>query len=135
LKLGLTVSPRTVGRYLRRLRPSRGGRPAQRWATFVRNHAHAVLACDFFTAITVHFRILYVFIVLDVGTRRIVHRNVTAHPTEGCDSPPLLDLSDPLKKSVWIDSSRSGSGTSGTAWRSTSRTITKSGITKASTIG
>jgi putative transposase len=81
LKLGLTVSPRTVGRYLRRLRPSRGGRPAQRWATFVRNHAHAVLACDFFTAITVHFRILYVFVVLDVGTRRIVHWNVTAHPT------------------------------------------------------
>jgi putative transposase len=80
LKLGLTVSPRTVGRYLRRLRPSRGGRPAQRWATFVRNHAH-VLACDFFTTITVRFRILYVFVVLDVGTRRILHWNVTAHPT------------------------------------------------------
>ena len=56
-------------------------RPAQRWATFVRNHAHAVLACDFFTTITVRFRILYVFVVLDVGTRRIVHWNVTAHPT------------------------------------------------------
>ena len=41
LKLGLTVSPRTVGRYLRRLRPSRSGQPAQRWATFVRNHAPA----------------------------------------------------------------------------------------------
>ena len=81
LKLGLTVSPRTVGRYLRRLRPSRGGRPAQRWATFVRNHAHAVLACDSFTAITARFRILYVFVVLDVGTRRIVHWNVTEHPT------------------------------------------------------
>jgi transposase InsO family protein len=81
LKLGLTVSPRTVGRYLQRLRPSRGGRPAQRWATFVRNHAHAVLACDFFTTITVGFRVLYVFVVLDVGTRRIVHWNVTAHPT------------------------------------------------------
>jgi len=81
LKLGLTVSPRTVGRYLQRLRPSRGGRPAQRWAPFVRNHAHAVLACDFFTTITVGFRVLYVFVVLDVGTRRIVHWNVTAHPT------------------------------------------------------
>jgi transposase InsO family protein len=81
LKLGLTVSPRTVGRYLRRLRPSRGGRPAQRWATFVRNHAHAVLACDFFTTITVRFRILYVFVMLDIGTRRIVHWNVTEHPT------------------------------------------------------
>jgi putative transposase len=81
LKLGLTLSPRTVGRYLRRLRPSRSGRPALRWATFVRNHAHAVLACDFFTTITVRFRILYVFVLLDVGTRRIVHWNVTEHPT------------------------------------------------------
>jgi hypothetical protein len=81
LKLGLTVSPRTVGRYLRRLRPSRGGRPAQRWATFVRNHAHAVLACDCFLTITARFRVLYVFVVLDVGTRRIVHGNVTEHPT------------------------------------------------------
>jgi putative transposase len=44
LKLGLIVSPPTVGRYLRYLRPFRGGRPAQRWATFVRNHAQAVLA-------------------------------------------------------------------------------------------
>jgi hypothetical protein len=49
LKLGLTVSPRTVGRYLQRPRRSRGGRPSQRWTTFVQNHAHAVLACDFFT--------------------------------------------------------------------------------------
>ena len=81
LKLGLTVAPRTVGRYLRRLRPSGGRRPSQQWATFVRNHAHAVLACDFFTTVTVRFRILYVFVVLDVGTRRIVHWNVTEHPT------------------------------------------------------
>jgi putative transposase len=47
----------------------------------VRNHAHAVLACDFFTTVTVRFRILYVFVVLEVGTRRILHWNVTEHPT------------------------------------------------------
>jgi putative transposase len=81
LKLGLTVSPRTVGRYLRAMRPRRGGRRSQRWATFVRNHAHAVVACDFFTTVTVRFRILYVFVVLEVGTRRILHWNVSEHPT------------------------------------------------------
>ena len=80
-KLGLTVSPRTIGRYLRHLRPPRGRRSAQRWATFVRNHAHAVLACDFFMSVTGRFRLLYVFVVLEVGTRRIAHWNVTAHPT------------------------------------------------------
>ena len=67
LKLGLTVSPRTVGRYIRSLRPRHGGRRSQRWATFVRNHAHAVVACDFFTTVTARFRVLYVFVVLEVG--------------------------------------------------------------------
>jgi putative transposase len=81
LKLGLAVSPRTVGRYLRDLRPPRGGRPSQRRATFVRNQAHGVLACDFFNTVTARFRILYVFVVLEVGTRRIVDWNVTEHPT------------------------------------------------------
>jgi hypothetical protein len=64
LKLGLAVSPRTVGRYIRSLRPQHGGRQSQRWATFVRNHAHAVVACDFFTVVTARFRVLYVFVVL-----------------------------------------------------------------------
>jgi hypothetical protein len=81
LKLGLSVSPRTVRRYM-----PQGGHPRHRvssheWSTFVRNHAGAVLACDFFVSITAGFRMLYVFVVLDVGTRRIVHWNVTEHPT------------------------------------------------------
>jgi hypothetical protein len=59
-------------------------RISQRWTTFVRNHARAVLACDFLVAVTVRFRLLYVFVVLDVGTRRIVHWNVTEHPTAEC---------------------------------------------------
>ena len=40
-----------------------------------------VLACDFFVTVTARFRLLYVFVVLDVGTRRLVHWNVTAHRT------------------------------------------------------
>jgi transposase InsO family protein len=40
-----------------------------------------VLACDFFVAVTVRFHLRYIFVVLDVGTRRIVHWNVTEHPT------------------------------------------------------
>jgi hypothetical protein len=57
-----------------------GGGP-QQWNTFVRNHASAMLACDFFVVITARFRLLYVLVVLDVGTRRIVHWNATEHPT------------------------------------------------------
>src|SRR5215813_3532764 len=54
---------------------------AQRWSTFVRNHAKGIVACDFFVVVTATFRVLYVFVVMEVGTRRIVHHNVTAHPT------------------------------------------------------
>jgi putative transposase len=40
-----------------------------------------LLACDFFVAITATFRVVYVFAVMEVGTRRIVHWNLTAHPS------------------------------------------------------
>src|SRR5262249_52950945 len=82
VKLGIHLSPRTVRRYM----PTRGGAPrtgarSPQWSTFVRNHATAVLACDFFVAISATFRAFYVFVVLDVGTRQIRHWNVTDHPT------------------------------------------------------
>jgi len=47
----------------------------------VRNHARSVLACDFFVTVTAGLRILYVFVVMDVGTRQILHWNITDHPT------------------------------------------------------
>ena len=81
LKLGIRVSPRTVGKYLRTGGPVRTADPKQRWLTFVRNHAQAIVACDFFVVVTATFRVLYVFVVMELGTRRIVHHNVTAHPT------------------------------------------------------
>jgi hypothetical protein len=49
--------------------------------TFVRNHAKGILACDFFVSVTVRFRFIYVFVVMEVGSRRLVHFNVTSHPT------------------------------------------------------
>jgi putative transposase len=83
LKLGLRVSPRTVRKYM----PQRGdhGRgkraTSQHWQTFVRNHAQAIVACDFCVVVTATFRLLYVFVVMEHATRRILHCNVTAHPT------------------------------------------------------
>jgi transposase InsO family protein len=51
------------------------------WATFLHNHAGVVLACDFFIVVTAAFQRLYVFVMLDIGTRRVVHWNLTDHPT------------------------------------------------------
>ncbi len=80
LKLGIGVSPRTVGKYMLK-RPGGQPRGDQRWSTFLKNHAKAILACDFFIAVTATFRVLYVFVVIEHGTRRLKHVNVTAHPS------------------------------------------------------
>ena len=83
LKLAIRVSPRTVGKYLRMDRPVRPPDPKQRWLSFLRNHAKVIVACDFFVVITATFRTLYVFVVIEIGSRKILHHNVTAHPTAG----------------------------------------------------
>jgi len=80
LKLGIRVSPRTVSKYLRK-RPLGKPRGDQRWSTFLMNHARAILACDFFIAVTATFRTLYVFVVIEHGTRRLAYVNVTSHPS------------------------------------------------------
>ena len=83
LKLGLRVSPRTVRQYMpKRLDHGPGTREqSQRWTTFVRNHTQAIVACDFCVAVTATFRVLYVFVVIEHASRRLLHVNVTAHPT------------------------------------------------------
>jgi putative transposase len=80
VKLGIRVSPRTVRKYMPK-RPPGVPRGDQRWAIFLRNHAGCIIACDFFVAVTAMFRTLYVFVVIEHGTRRLAHVNVTAHPT------------------------------------------------------
>jgi putative transposase len=81
LKVSILVAPRTVRKYLSWGDQPGGGRRDQRWGTFVRNHAKAIVACDFFVSITATFQILYVFVAMEIGSRRILHFNVTAHPT------------------------------------------------------
>jgi putative transposase len=80
VKLGIRVSPRTVGKYIPKRSPGQP-RDDQRWSTFLKNHAKAILACDFFIAVTATFRMLYVFVVIEHGTRRLAHINVTASPS------------------------------------------------------
>src|ERR1700720_636728 len=80
VKLGIRVSPRTVGKYMPK-RPPGQPRGDQRWSTFLKNHAKAILACDFFVAVTATFRMLYVFVVIEHGSRRLLRVEVTAHPS------------------------------------------------------
>jgi len=80
IKLGLQVSPRTVRKYLPRA-PTGCPRGDQRWSTFLKNQAQAIVACDFFVTVTCGFRLIYVFVVMEHRSRRLIHCNVTAHPT------------------------------------------------------
>ena len=77
LKLGLTASQATVSKYiLRHRRP-----PSQAWRTFLKNHATDLIALDLFTVPTATFRVLFVLVMLNHSRRRLVHFNVTEHPT------------------------------------------------------
>ena len=79
LKLGIEISEITVSRYMPE-RPTPAG-SRQRWATFLRNHLHEILAVDFAVVPTATFGILSVFFVLSLDRRRVLHFNVTRHPT------------------------------------------------------
>ncbi len=79
LKLGFNLSERTVSRYLRCLSPPASARKL--WTAFLRNHRDALAAMDFFTVPTLTFRVLYCFFVIEHGRRKILHFNVTKHPT------------------------------------------------------
>lgn len=81
LKLGIAISPRTVGKYLKLFGATPLQSKSMRWSIFVRNHAKAVVACDFFQVVTARFRVVVVFVAMEAGSRRILHHNVTAHPT------------------------------------------------------
>jgi len=80
LKRGLRVGTRTVQRYRRGVRPPRPS--AQTWATVLSTHADEIGACDFLPVIDVGFRTLYAFVLVELGSRRVVHVGVTRHPTD-----------------------------------------------------
>ncbi len=78
-KFGIHHSASTIRCYMvARQGPPRG---KQTWRTFIRNHAKEVWACDFLTQYTAFFAVAYVFVILEIDSRRIVHVNVTTNPT------------------------------------------------------
>jgi hypothetical protein len=86
LKLGIEISQATVAKYV--VRPPKP--PSQTWGTFLNNHTKQLASIDFFTVPTITFRVLYVFVVLSHERRRVIHFNVTSHPTAAWTSQQLL---------------------------------------------
>jgi len=87
LKLGIHVAERTVSR----LMPKRRPRPSQTWRTFLDNHVRGLVSLDFFTVPTARLRVLFVLVVLAHHRRRVVHFNVTEHPTAHWTAQQIVD--------------------------------------------
>jgi putative transposase len=83
LKLGIRVNKETVKKYMRRARqglpPRQGG---QTWATFLANHAGKTWACDFVQTYDLLFRTIFVYFIVELGSRRVVHYGVTRSPSD-----------------------------------------------------
>jgi hypothetical protein len=87
LKLGVRVSKRTIQKYM----PKRRRTPNQTWATFLKNHAADVWAADFAVAHDLLFRPLYIFVIIHLQTRRIVHTAVTRSPSDDWSAQQLRE--------------------------------------------
>jgi putative transposase len=87
LKLGIEVAERTVSRLV----PKRCTPPSQTWRTFLANHVRDLVSLDFFTVPTVRLRVLFVLVVLAHHRRRVVHFNVTEHPTAHWTAQQIVD--------------------------------------------
>jgi putative transposase len=80
LKLGIEVGKRTIQKYMPKERGSRSSR--QTWATFLKNQAGDIWACDFIVVYDWLFRQWYIFVLLDLKTRQIVHASAIQSPTD-----------------------------------------------------
>jgi transposase InsO family protein len=86
LKLGIEVSQATVAKHMVKHRKP----PSQTWRSFLENHVKQLVSADFFVVPTLSFSILYVFLVLAHERRRVVHFNVTEHPTAEWTAAQLM---------------------------------------------
>src|SRR3989454_374976 len=86
-KLGIDVSERTVSRLIRRPRRP----PSQTWRTFLTNHAADLVSMDFFTVRTLTGHVLFVLVLLAHQRRRIIHLNVTEHPTATWTAQQMIE--------------------------------------------
>jgi len=85
--LGHEAADSTVAKYMIKHKKP----PSQTWRSFLKNHVKQIAAVDFFTVPTVRFQILYCFIVLRHHRRRIVHFNITMHPTARWTAQQIIE--------------------------------------------
>jgi putative transposase len=90
LKLGIAVAKRTIQRYISKARstPPDG----QRWSSFLRQEAAGIWACDYIEVRDLWFRCHYVFLVIHLESRQVLHAASTLTPTAAWTVQQLRDL-------------------------------------------
>jgi transposase InsO family protein len=106
LKLGIPLSKRTIQKYFNRVKkfPSQN----HNWAAFLRNHAGDIWACDFTTIYEWLFRPLYVFVILELKRRRIIHLAATDSPTDQWTAQQLREATAWKEKPKYLIRDRDG---------------------------
>src|SRR6266542_2961964 len=93
LKLGIhvakRVAKRTIQRYMSEERPERPA--SQTWSTFLKTHAQSIWSCDVVPVIDLLLRQLYVFFIVELATRRVVHVGVTRQPSQFWTAQPMRE--------------------------------------------
>ena len=87
MMIGVDVAQSTVAKYM----VKRRGRPTQSWKTFLRNHADGIASCDFLIVPTIGFKLLYAFVVLGHGRRKLLHVAVTPRPTADWTARQIIE--------------------------------------------
>src|SRR5262249_4387238 len=87
LKLGIEISERNVSRLMPRSREP----PSPKWRTLLLKHPKAMVSIDFMIVPTATFRVLFVLVVLGYHRRRVVHFNVTEHPTAAWTAQQIVE--------------------------------------------
>ena len=72
VKFAVRHASSTVRRYMVKRRPCSN---FQAWRSFLKNQAKGMWTCDFFVQHTIGFRVLYVFIIMELSSRKLIHFN------------------------------------------------------------
>jgi putative transposase len=77
--LGIKVSKQTVQKHMHKEHRNRSG---QTWVTFMKNYIRDIWACDFTVVYDMFFRSLYIFVIMELHSHRIMRAAVTRSPTD-----------------------------------------------------
>lgn len=113
LKIAIKLSKPTILKIIRPLRKELNQLRSQNWSTFLKNHAPHIWAADFFTATTIGFKQFYVFVIMAIHSRKILHFAITDHPTSDWTYRQVLQTTwdHPAPRYLLIDRDNKYSGT------------------------